>query len=178
MSYLRKITHIPWEVLQVQFGASYKDVKQFKRRFIDQLNKITTVYPEARIKTTTRHLTLLPSKSHVIARRTEQPDFMEKPKEGKKCRKEKISDKDKYIDYKHNKIIEIIESQLNENQRHKLFNEFDDLLIKQNLTKIRTKIKKGIHDKEVKEHLFNFIDSTKHHHLLSGVASFDDFLNI
>ena len=65
MSYLRKITEIPWPVLQLQFGAEYKDTKQFKRRFLDQLKKIQCIYPEARVKHTPDNFIIMPSKLHI-----------------------------------------------------------------------------------------------------------------
>ena len=65
MSYLRNITSIPWGVLQVQFGANYKDLRQFKRRFLVQLKRVLLVYPDANVKEDSRNLILLPGKSHI-----------------------------------------------------------------------------------------------------------------
>lgn len=65
MSYLRRITPIPWHVLQVQFGANYKDTRQFKRKFLNQLKNVLFVYPDARVKEDDCNLILLPGNSHI-----------------------------------------------------------------------------------------------------------------
>ncbi len=65
MSYLRRIIPIPWDVLQMQFGANYKDVRQFKRKFLSQLKKVLFVYPDARVKEKGSSLILLPGKTHI-----------------------------------------------------------------------------------------------------------------
>lgn len=65
MSYLRKRTHIPWGALQIQFGANYKELRQFKRRFLEQLKKVLLVYPEARVEEEVESLVLKPGKSNV-----------------------------------------------------------------------------------------------------------------
>lgn len=66
-SYLKKITTIPWIALQAQFGANYTDVRQFKRRFNDQIIKVLAVYPEARIQPTKEGLQIKPCKTHIGA---------------------------------------------------------------------------------------------------------------
>ena len=65
MSYLSKVTSIPWPFLQIQFGANYKDSRQFKRRFLDQLKKVLVVYPHANVKVEQNCLVLLPGKPQV-----------------------------------------------------------------------------------------------------------------
>lgn len=51
-SYATKTSHIPWEALQMQFGAGYPFTPQgksdFKHRFLRGLNRVKMVYPEAR----------------------------------------------------------------------------------------------------------------------------------
>lgn len=42
---VKKYTRIPWEYLQLQFGANYKDLRFFRRRFAEVLNQVLAVYP-------------------------------------------------------------------------------------------------------------------------------------
>lgn len=69
MSYLAHRTEIPWEALQMQFGAGYAESPQgkrdFKKKIIDALRKVSTVYPELRASEGNQGLILLPSPSHV-----------------------------------------------------------------------------------------------------------------
>jgi hypothetical protein len=65
MSYLAKSTIIPWEALEMQFGADYKVTRQFKAAFIGHLRAVCTVYPEARVEATDQGLKLNPSPPHV-----------------------------------------------------------------------------------------------------------------
>jgi hypothetical protein len=50
--YARRPSRIPWEALQMQFGAGYPDTPQgkrdFKKNFLLALKKVAEVYPEAR----------------------------------------------------------------------------------------------------------------------------------
>jgi hypothetical protein len=50
--YARHPSRIPWEALQLQFGAGYPDTPQgkrnFKKKFLLALKKVCIVYPEAR----------------------------------------------------------------------------------------------------------------------------------
>lgn len=65
MSYLKKYTEIPWSVLEVQFGANYQETRNFKQKFIQQLKKVTLLYPEAKVSIGGSGLVLKPSKPHV-----------------------------------------------------------------------------------------------------------------
>lgn len=69
MSYLRQRTEIPWESLQLQFGAEYADNAQgrrdFKRKLINALRKVSTVYPDLRASPGNTGLILLPSRPHI-----------------------------------------------------------------------------------------------------------------
>jgi len=42
---VKKYTRIPWEYLQLQFGAGYKDLRAFRRRFAEVLSQVLAVYP-------------------------------------------------------------------------------------------------------------------------------------
>lgn len=65
MSYLKKQTLIPWEVLQAQFGADYARTRDFKKKFINHLRTVRAVYPEAKVEDGDTCLILRPSKPHV-----------------------------------------------------------------------------------------------------------------
>lgn len=69
MSYLKKTSHIPWTVLQAQFGSDYAMNEQgrrdFKRAFIRELKKVCILYSEAKIEIYTNILMLKPSKPHI-----------------------------------------------------------------------------------------------------------------
>lgn len=69
MSYLKNLTEIPWEALQMQFGSDYAltphGKRDFKRAFLRQLKKISVVYPEANVSDGSHGLVLKPSKPHV-----------------------------------------------------------------------------------------------------------------
>ena len=66
---LKRETTIPWQALQMQFGAGYAPTEQgtrdFKKRYLDQLKKVCLIYPAANVKPTTHGLTLKPSRPHV-----------------------------------------------------------------------------------------------------------------
>ena len=66
MSYLKRDTHIPWKLLQLQFGANYNDIYQFKRRFLDQLKKVIAIYAGASVIDEKNHLTLQPGKPQIV----------------------------------------------------------------------------------------------------------------
>ncbi len=65
LSYLRAPSLIPWEVLEMQFGANYKLTRQFKAAFIEHLSSVLTVYPTARVEATDAGLKLMPSPPHI-----------------------------------------------------------------------------------------------------------------
>jgi hypothetical protein len=61
LSYLERATEIPWQLLELQFGAGYADTRQFKRRFLDQLRKVVALLPDANVEEGERGLWLKPS---------------------------------------------------------------------------------------------------------------------
>jgi hypothetical protein len=61
MSYLKHQTLIPWVSLQAQFGADYKDIRNFKVAFLRQLRNVLTVYRTAKVEPTPAGLLLKPS---------------------------------------------------------------------------------------------------------------------
>lgn len=62
---IRRSTVIPWEALQLQFGAEYKRTVDFKIAFLEQLKKVKTVYSEARVEDHEKGLLLKPSPTHI-----------------------------------------------------------------------------------------------------------------
>jgi hypothetical protein len=65
LSYLKKPTTIPWKALQLQFGAEYARVRDFKRYFLAQLKVVQLAYPKARVEASEHGLVLRPSPVHV-----------------------------------------------------------------------------------------------------------------
>jgi hypothetical protein len=65
MSYLSKTTCIPWAGLEMQFGADYAEPRLFKHKFLEQLRKVSVVYPEAKLDASAEGLIIHPSKPHV-----------------------------------------------------------------------------------------------------------------
>lgn len=65
-SYLKKETVITWEQLQLQFGAEYHRVQDFKRKFNGALRKVQVVYPAAKLQSIAHGLKLSPSNTHVL----------------------------------------------------------------------------------------------------------------
>lgn len=68
MSYVTKRTVIPWQHLQLQFGGSYKHLRQFKVGFTQQLKLVTSdeVYKSAKVEVTPDGLVLYPSPTHAL----------------------------------------------------------------------------------------------------------------
>ena len=64
-TYLRKPTLIPWEALQMQFGADYTRTRDFKAAFLEALKKVTVVYREAGQDVTDKGLIITPSRTHI-----------------------------------------------------------------------------------------------------------------
>ena len=73
MSYLGRRTEIPWDSLQMQFGADYADDpkgrRNFKAKLLKALQKVATVYSDLRADEGERGLVLLPSRPHVTHKR-------------------------------------------------------------------------------------------------------------
>lgn len=68
-SYLRRKTFVPWEALQMQFGADYQDTRQgrynFREAFKKHLKAVEVVYSGAKVDEETNGLALLPGKAHI-----------------------------------------------------------------------------------------------------------------
>jgi Plasmid encoded RepA protein len=68
MSYLKKDTQLPWEVLQAQFGSDYKRVTDFKRKLRTAMNLVFSVYRDVNVSEGKYGLILKPSKPHIRKR--------------------------------------------------------------------------------------------------------------
>src|SRR4051812_23784922 len=64
MSYLKQKTVIPWEALELQFGADYAVTRQFKAKFVKHLEQVLSVY-SAKAEPSAAGLVLRPSPTHV-----------------------------------------------------------------------------------------------------------------
>jgi len=69
LSYLGKATEIPWQALQAQFGSNYakgsQGTRNFKRHFLQELNKVICIYSDAKVEDGEIGLILKPSKPHI-----------------------------------------------------------------------------------------------------------------
>ena len=64
-SYLKKSTLITWKQLQMQFGAEYARIDNFKMKFNDAKRKVLIIYPEAKIQSTLNGILISPSEPHI-----------------------------------------------------------------------------------------------------------------
>lgn len=65
MSYLSKYTTIPWGALQIQFGSDYSRERDFKRKFLESLKKVSIIYSSVNVDYSQDGLILKPSKTHI-----------------------------------------------------------------------------------------------------------------
>lgn len=69
-SYIRKPTYIPWEALQMQFGAGYpftvRGKLDFKKKFLEALKKVAIAYPDAgKLRDEGQNLLFIPGRPDV-----------------------------------------------------------------------------------------------------------------
>lgn len=64
MSYLKNPVEVPWELLAMQFGSDYKDVRDFKKNFLKQLKKVSVVY-DVKAEAGDNGLLLKPNRTHI-----------------------------------------------------------------------------------------------------------------
>lgn len=64
MSYLKKLTNIPWEALQMQFGSDYKEIRFFRRDFKTKMAEVLAVYP-CKVALVDNGIRLSPSPPHI-----------------------------------------------------------------------------------------------------------------
>lgn len=65
LQHLGQRTPISWAALHGQFGAGYRQVRQFKPRFVEALAAATAAYPDARVEVAESGVVLHPSKPPV-----------------------------------------------------------------------------------------------------------------
>ncbi len=72
LSYLQKDALIPWDLLQMQFGADYarsaEGLRGFKRKFLLRLKDVAAIYDTAKVYNADHGLLLKPSPPHVPKR--------------------------------------------------------------------------------------------------------------
>jgi hypothetical protein len=68
MSYLRGSALVSWDALHAQFGSEYTRLRDFKRKASLALQKVSQVYPAARVSVEGEGLRLLASPPHVPRR--------------------------------------------------------------------------------------------------------------
>lgn len=61
-------TSVSWAALHQQFGFGYREIRQFKPRFIDPLKQALAVYPDAKVEVTESGLVLHPSRPPIAER--------------------------------------------------------------------------------------------------------------
>ena len=62
---LSKPSTVTWQQLSDQFGHGYAELRKFRRFFIDSLQRVQAVYPEAKLKVANAGVILLPSRPHL-----------------------------------------------------------------------------------------------------------------
>ncbi len=72
MSYLKHAIEIPWELLALQFGSDYTELRDFKKNFLWQLHKVLTIY-NSKVSKSENGLLLVPSKSHIKPTKMNNP---------------------------------------------------------------------------------------------------------
>ena len=67
VSYLKRATTVPWEALEMQFGAEYERTRDFRRYFLHALEKVLLIY-HAPVATTPDGLLIAPGQPHIPRR--------------------------------------------------------------------------------------------------------------
>lgn len=74
VSYLKRVTIIPWSGLMEQIGSNYADVKDFRRRFNDGLKKVQRAWPGLDATPTEKGLLIKPSAPQVPRRKKQRTE--------------------------------------------------------------------------------------------------------
>lgn len=173
---LKRDTLIPWDKLFLQFGTGYSDDKSgryaFKKRFIEQLNKVCLMYSRLNVDAQPSGLFLKRSLPHITPKSKELPPIQQQKSIilSDKEMKAKENAQIRYKTYVINKIIEIIQTTLEDGEKTRFLSEFNDY-ISRNKFNVSAN---DLHNRQTKEHLYDFINS-RWHHLLSDVKSFHEF---
>jgi hypothetical protein len=70
--HLSKPSMVTWAQLSGQFGHGYAELRKFRRFFMGSLQRVQSVYTDAKVKTDDRGVLLLPSRPHVTPTRLGQ----------------------------------------------------------------------------------------------------------
>jgi Plasmid encoded RepA protein len=65
---LNRPSSMSWAQLSGQFGHNYREIRFFRRFFGESMQRVTKVYPEAKVKCTDNGILLLPSRPHIEPR--------------------------------------------------------------------------------------------------------------
>lgn len=174
MHYLRNITSIPWNSLEIQFGANYKDLRQFKRRFIDQLKKVLVIYASQNIRVEADSLILLPGSPHIKERPKASTQKESKIIEESVKLEIDAEWQKKYLDYQLDAVVEIVENLQSTLEKHFILKSFENHLIRSGLLDIRSEIIQGNHTRRVKEELYRFVNSNWHD-IIAPIKSYEEF---
>ena len=168
VSYLKHSTQIPWIALKMQFGSSYQDgnqgLRDFKKAFLRELRKVKQFYTLVNVGEGEFGLILNPSLRHI-------------PAENKKIVKQKKSrelenDLRKiYSEYRHTRMLEIIEKELSETEQELFLTEFDNYLIDNN---VGASGEYKISNTKISNWLHQFMN-VKWPHLAQKLQNFEDF---
>ena len=63
--HLSKPSMVSWSQLSDQFGHNYELPRKFRQFFLDSFKRVSTVYPEAKLKMSDAGVLLLPSRPHL-----------------------------------------------------------------------------------------------------------------
>lgn len=62
---LKSPVMVPWALLALQFGSDYKELRNFRTKFLVELNKVRTVYARVSVEPTPEGLRMRPFLTHV-----------------------------------------------------------------------------------------------------------------
>jgi hypothetical protein len=63
--HLSRPSMVSWDQLSQQFGHSYREPRTFRRFFLDSLKRVSSVYPDAKLKVSDAGILLMPSRPHL-----------------------------------------------------------------------------------------------------------------
>jgi len=66
--HLSRPSNVTWQQLSEQFGHAYAELRQFRRFFLDSLERVRVVYPDAKLSLSDTGILLLPSRPHLAQR--------------------------------------------------------------------------------------------------------------
>lgn len=168
MSYLKKMTPIPWESLHNQFGSNYAQDKSgryaFKKKFTTQMLKILALYPDANVEKDSKGLVLYPSKTHIkkqsLKSFTPKTPASPTPETIKKNEKLEAAKNQQHKD-RINAIFKYVSQEMDDSEKKKLLADFADYVERRQIKGVSKFITSG--DQATKRCLFDFVNSRWHH---------------